>query len=194
LRTNGKFPPESRVDLKGDHMSIWKELTNPSSFAGEFDTAVEAPVTNNAAPGPNRIAANTSKVESVIGPGIVFEGNLGGHGDLRIGGQVNGDISLKGDLTLSGGARISGSVSANSVTIGGQLEGNIQAPGHVRLLETGQLIGDVKAKFLMAALGSRMRGHVEFGWDEPQEATAERRSTAAANGAQPARNPINSEQ
>lgn len=34
-------------------MSIWKELTNPSSFAGEYDTASEAPMPNNIAPRPN---------------------------------------------------------------------------------------------------------------------------------------------
>jgi hypothetical protein len=54
----------------------------------------------------------------------------------------------------------------------------------VKLLESGQLIGDVKAKFLVAALGSRMRGHVEFGWDEPELRAPDKKSTSTvANGA-----------
>jgi cytoskeletal protein CcmA (bactofilin family) len=170
-------------------MSIWKDLTNPSSFAGEFDTVGEAPAAAPTAPRPNDLLPNTGKLESVIGPGVAFEGNFTGEGDIRIAGQIQGDVRLKGNVLLDAGARITGEVCANSVTIGGHLEGNVQAPGHVKLLETGQLIGDVKAKFLMAALGSRMRGHVEFGWDEPPARTAETKMrSAAANGPPPAAN------
>jgi cytoskeletal protein CcmA (bactofilin family) len=43
------------------------------------------------------------------------------------------------------------------------------ASSQVRLLESGQLIGDLKAPTLTVAAGSRMRGHVEFGWN-PSEA------------------------
>ena len=174
--------------FRGNPMSIWKELTHPSSFAGEYDTAIEPPQPNNIAPRPNGAVAKTSEMESVIGPGAVFEGILTGAGDIRIAGQIKGDVRLEGNLTLAAGARITGGVSANSVTIAGQLEGNIQSSGDVKLLETGQLIGDVRAKFLMAALGSRMRGHVEFGWDAHEVRAAENKPmTAAANGTESVR-------
>jgi cytoskeletal protein CcmA (bactofilin family) len=166
-------------------MSIWKELTNPSSRAGEYDTAIEAPAPVCTLPQPKSHAPSTTPIESVIGPGVVCAGNLTGEGDLRLAGQIKGDVRLQGTLTLAAGARITGSVIANSVIVGGQLEGNIQSPGHVQLLETGQLIGDVKAKFLTAALGSRMRGHVEFGWDEPESAEVRKVVSAELNGTQP---------
>jgi cytoskeletal protein CcmA (bactofilin family) len=167
-------------------MSIWKELTNPSSFAGEYDTVIETPAPGNITARPNGPSPSTHNIESLIGPGVVFEGNVSGEGDMRIAGQIRGEVRLKGNLTLAAGARITGGVSANTVTIGGQVEGNVQSPGHVRLLETGQLIGDVKAKFLMAALGSRMRGHVEFGWDHAEAPPEAKRTPAvAANGTQP---------
>jgi cytoskeletal protein CcmA (bactofilin family) len=56
------------------------------------------------------------------------------------------------------------------VTIGGELEGNVIASAQVKLLESGQLIGDLKATTLTVAAGSRMRGHVEFGWSESETA------------------------
>jgi cytoskeletal protein CcmA (bactofilin family) len=127
-------------------------------------------------------------MESVLGPGVVFEGNFTGDGDMRVAGQIHGDVRLKGSLTLDPGAHIVGAINASSVTLGGQVEGNIQASGHVKLLESGQLIGDVKAKFVVAALGSRMRGHVEFGWDDPDLRTAEERVTTPVNGTHP---PVN---
>jgi cytoskeletal protein CcmA (bactofilin family) len=42
------------------------------------------------------------------------------------------------------------------------------ANGQVTLSESGQLIGDLKAKTLIVAAGSRMRGNVEFGWSDAE--------------------------
>lgn len=173
-------------------MSIWKELTKPNSFNGESISSVAPPVVDppavNApvvdspavsapavnppakteeAPRPMNSMAISNKKESTLGPGTVIEGIIEGDGDMRIAGQIKGEIRLKGNLTLDAGARVFGGVNAASATIGGQVEGNIQASGLVRLVETGQIVGDLKVKFLTVALGSRMRGNVEFGWDEP---------------------------
>ena len=167
-------------------MSIWKELTNPTTFAGQYDTVVELPAPVTSSPRPNDSLVKTTKQESVIGPGVVIEGKIDGDGDIRIGGFVKGDVRVKGCLTLDPGGRILGAVNANEVTLGGQVEGNIAASGHVKLLDTGQLLGDVKAKFLTAALGSRLRGKVEFGWNEP--VAKERNKSADPNGTQPAAN------
>jgi cytoskeletal protein CcmA (bactofilin family) len=53
-----------------------------------------------------------------------------------------------------------------TVTVGGELKGNIENAKRVELLEGGIITGDVKAGSLTVAAGSRMRGQVEFGWDE----------------------------
>ena len=39
-------------------------------------------------------------------------------------------------------------------------------PQRVELLESGVLTGDLKAGSLTVAAGSRMRGQMEFGWDD----------------------------
>jgi cytoskeletal protein CcmA (bactofilin family) len=43
---------------------------------------------------------------------------------------------------------------------------NIDAASRVELLDTGVLNGDLKAGSFIVAAGSRMRGQVEFGWEE----------------------------
>ena len=45
------------------------------------------------------------------------------------------------------------------------LEGNIDGAERVELQQTGVLTGDLKAASLVVAAGSRMRGQVEFGWE-----------------------------
>ncbi len=148
-------------------MDIWKDLTNPDSFAGQYETAVEAPAPVERPQRSNSLSGHIDKKESRIGPGFVIEGSIEGNGDIRIAGSIKGDVRLEGNLAIEPGARIVGAVSADNVTLGGYLEGNINASTHVTLLETAQLVGDLKAKILTVTAGSRMRGRVEFGWDDP---------------------------
>jgi cytoskeletal protein CcmA (bactofilin family) len=52
------------------------------------------------------------------------------------------------------------------VVVGGELQGNIESAKRVDVLEGGVIVGDVKAGSITVAAGSRMRGHVEFGWED----------------------------
>ena len=108
--------------------------------------------------------------ESVFGPGVTIEGKIEGDADLRIAGKFKGDIHIKGDLNIEKGANIAAKINAANVTIGGAVDGNVAAVAQVKLLEGGQLIGDLKAATLTVAAGSRMRGHVEFGWSASEAA------------------------
>jgi cytoskeletal protein CcmA (bactofilin family) len=103
--------------------------------------------------------------ETILGAGVAIEGKIEGDADVRIGGKFKGEIQIKGDLHIDNGARLAAKVSAANVTLGGQLDGNVVAMGQVRLTESGQMLGDLKANSLTVAAGSRMRGHVEFGWN-----------------------------
>ena len=67
---------------------------------------------------------------------------------------------------IDAGARLEGQVRAGVVVVGGELQGNIDAAKQVDVLTTGVIVGDVKAASITVAAGSRMRGHVEFGWEE----------------------------
>ncbi len=108
--------------------------------------------------------------ESVIAAGLVIEGKIEGSGHVRIAGRFQGDIHVQGDLTIAAGAKVTGSVRAVAVVIGGELDGNIDSASRVELLATGVLNGDLKAGSLTVAAGSRMRGQVEFGWEEKPSA------------------------
>jgi cytoskeletal protein CcmA (bactofilin family) len=104
--------------------------------------------------------------ESLIAAELTIEGKIEGTGHVRIAGRFKGDVHVQGNLSIEPGAKLTGAVRARTVTIGGELEGNIEAATSVELLETGVLNGDLKAGSLTVAAGSRMRGQVEFGWEE----------------------------
>ena len=107
--------------------------------------------------------------ESVIASDLTIEGKIIGSGHVRIAGRFKGDVQVDGNVTLDTGAHLEGLVRASVVVVGGELIGNIDNAKRVELLETGVISGDVKAGSLTVAAGSRMRGQVEFGWDETRK-------------------------
>jgi cytoskeletal protein CcmA (bactofilin family) len=145
-------------------MAIWKEMNKLDGSAMPLEPARENGTRLESVPSPARQSADAKG--SVIGAGLLIEGKIEGEGDIHIGGNFKGDVRVNGDVTVEAGARVNAEISADTVTVGGQVDGNIIATTQVKLLQSGQLIGDLKAKSLTVAAGSRMRGRVEFGWDE----------------------------
>ncbi|HEU4665965.1 MAG TPA: polymer-forming cytoskeletal protein [Dokdonella sp.] len=140
------------------------------------------PVADYATPAPTFRADRSEAKESLIASDITIEGKIEGSGHVRIAGRFKGDVNVQGDLTIEKDAKLAGGVRAKKVTVAGELEGNIDAAAQVDLLQTGVLIGDLKAGSLTVAAGSRMRGQVEFGWEEKAASKASRNAaeTAAA--------------
>jgi cytoskeletal protein CcmA (bactofilin family) len=110
-------------------------------------------------------SGNLSK-ESFIAADLTIEGKIVGHGSVRIAGRFQGDLQVHGDLTIESGAQLTGEIQADTITLEGTVQGNINAAAQVTLTESGQIIGDLKAKSLTVAAGARMRGKVEFGWED----------------------------
>jgi cytoskeletal protein CcmA (bactofilin family) len=135
-----------------------------------FAREPERPVTNVAALNPNTTTRSTRErpemKESVIASDLTIEGKIVGSGHVRIAGRFKGDVQVDGNLTIDSGATVDGQVRAQTVVVGGELKGNIENAKRVELLEGGVISGDVKAGSLTVAAGSRMRGQVEFGWEE----------------------------
>lgn len=104
--------------------------------------------------------------ESLIAAELTIEGKIAGSGDVRIAGRFKGDVHVDGNFRIDAGAKLEGQVRAGVVVVGGELQGNIDAARQVDVLSTGVIVGDVKAASITVAAGSRMRGHVEFGWDD----------------------------
>jgi cytoskeletal protein CcmA (bactofilin family) len=115
---------------------------------------------------PERAEAHRESKESFIAAELTIDGKIEGLGSVRIAGRFKGDVQVQGNLTLDTGAHLTGQVKARQVTVSGELHGNIEGAQRVELLDGGVLVGDVKAGSLTVAAGSRMRGQVEFGWDD----------------------------
>src|SRR5215468_10522577 len=160
-------------------MALWKDTTPGTTGTTPVPPAREPyspPVERtNVAPlnpdTPKRQRERSEMKESVLASDLTIEGKIVGSGHVRIAGRFKGDVHVDGNVTLDTGAHLEGQVKASVVVVGGELIGNIDNAKRVELLEGGVISGDVKAGSLTVAAGSRMRGQVEFGWDDARSSS-----------------------
>jgi cytoskeletal protein CcmA (bactofilin family) len=180
-------------------MALWKETPTPAA-AGPAPalqpapdrTATERPEARTSNDPALAVAARrpghspaprVEGGESVIAANISIEGKIEGVGNVKMAGRFKGDVRIDGNFSIEPGAHLTGQVSAGIVVVGGELQGNIESAKRVDVLEGGIIVGDVKAGSITVAAGSRMRGHVEFGWAEEKAAKATTGVTAATGTA-----------
>ena len=102
----------------------------------------------------------TERVTSVLGTGIVWNGNLSGSGGVRIEGAFEGDISLRGLLVVGGTGRVTCEhVRANVVIVAGAVRGDITAE-KVEIRSTGRVWGDVVTGAFTTEEGAFLRGQI----------------------------------
>ena len=130
---------------------------------------------------PETAPASTAK-ESLIAADLTIEGKIEGSGHVRIAGKFKGDVNVQGDLSLERGAKLTGSVRAKKVILAGELEGNIESAARVELLDTAVVIGDLKAGTLTVAAGSKIRGHIDCGWENSGSAKAGGKAESTPEG------------
>lgn len=110
----------------------------------------------------------------VIGKGLAVRGELSGVGDLQLGGEVEGKISLTGTLVILEGARVEADISATEIFVAGSVRGDLMALRRVELSPTGHLVGSVRSKVLVVQEGGRVKGRTVVGTPSfPTEELAE---------------------
>jgi cytoskeletal protein CcmA (bactofilin family) len=163
-------------------MALWNEKPTPASAATAVPPSAPPPERSlqdrnipdrttadpAAAVSPRRPTPKSSSEggESVIAANLTIEGKIEGSGNVRIAGRFKGDVRIDGNFNIEPGAHLTGQVLAGIVVVGGELQGNIESAKRVDVQEGGVIVGDVKAGSITVAAGSRMRGHVEFGWED----------------------------
>jgi cytoskeletal protein CcmA (bactofilin family) len=156
-------------------MALWDK---PESGSAPASPAGSAPRPGGSAPAPSlytqdsaaALKERTDMKESIIAAGLVIEGKINGNGHVRVAGKFKGDIQVDGNLHIDGGARVEGQVRAGEVIVSGELQGNVENAKRVELQQGGTIIGDVKTGSLTVAAGSRMRGAVDFGFEDSAKA------------------------
>ena len=109
-----------------------------------------------------------SKNVSVIGPTLIFRGELSADEDLVIEGTIEGTIAHhKKNLTIGPKGRVSADIHASSVLVEGQLDGDIHSDGLVSLAKGATVNGNIYCLRLVLQDGARFNGKVEMAKQSP---------------------------
>ena len=100
-----------------------------------------------------------SFINSIVGEGTAFRGELLLSGLLRIDGDFTGSIRTSGKILVGKNGRAECTIRANTVVIGGVVKGNIFAEEKVIVLSTGMMIGNIHSPRLIAEEGVILNGN-----------------------------------
>ncbi|MBE7438889.1 MAG: polymer-forming cytoskeletal protein [Spirochaetales bacterium] len=108
------------------------------------------------------MATRNDTLNSVIGPGSIFEGKFYISGSLKIDGKFEGEIKTEESLIVGETGKVKTNIAAKAVMISGTMIGNIRAEHQVRLEENGKLLGDITSPQLHIAPGVVAKGSINI--------------------------------
>lgn len=93
----------------------------------------------------NNFSTENSYINSIIGEGTTFKGEINISGLVRIDGDFKGSIDSSGKVLIGRNGRAECNITADTVVIGGAVKGNINAKNRIAVLSSGLVIGNLKA-------------------------------------------------
>ena len=155
-------------DQNSDDISRPRETPAPvPSAAKPAQPVAQAPSRTSQTPGV-----------SVISKALKITGQLESTEDIRIDGEVDGDVRGV-SVTVGSGAKVKGTVYGNTVELAGTIEGKIEAE-KVILTSTAHMSGDVIHRDIRIESGAFIDGHCRPGQRKPEERAAPAASRPAA--------------
>ena len=107
-------------------------------------------------------ASSTERITSVLGIGVVWKGQLGGTGGVRIEGAFEGEIALRGLLVVGETGRVSCEhLRAHMVVVAGTVRGDITAE-KLEIRSTGRVWGNVVTAAFATEEGAFLRGQIRM--------------------------------
>ncbi len=104
------------------------------------------------------VSVGSSEVQTLIGAGCEFEGNLRLEGGMvRIDGVIKGDITGNAFVVIGKEGKVFGNIKVEHLALYGEVRGNVEA-GEVELHEGSILEGDMNVKALFVEKGAIFNG------------------------------------
>ena len=104
---------------------------------------------------------------NIISEGTKIKGDVIANGDIRIDGELMGNISAKGRLVIGPKGKIEGQIMCNNIEISGYVKGKITASELINMKSTSQIVGDIIAGRLSVEPGSMFSGSCVMNGTKP---------------------------
>jgi cytoskeletal protein CcmA (bactofilin family) len=121
----------------------------------------------------DKMAKTTANYESpnqsinIISEGTKIKGDVIANGDIRIDGELLGNISAKSKLVIGPKGRIEGQIICNNIEISGYVKGKVTAADLINMKSTSQIVGDIVAGKLSIEPGAIFSGSCMMNGSNP---------------------------
>jgi cytoskeletal protein CcmA (bactofilin family) len=100
--------------------------------------------------------------ETIIGQGIVVDGEISGTDPVTIEGTVKGRITTENTVTVAADGIVEADVETPEVLVAGQVTGDVVAGERVELMADCRVVGDIKSARISIADGAAFKGHIDM--------------------------------
>ena len=104
-----------------------------------------------------------SNASNHLGKGTVISGNIESYGNIRIEGEITGDLITKSKVVLGASAKVVGNVLAQNAEISGEIKGVIEVSEILVLKPTAIINGDIITNKLVVESGAQFNGSCKMG-------------------------------
>ncbi|HPF52438.1 MAG TPA: polymer-forming cytoskeletal protein [Draconibacterium sp.] len=111
---------------------------------------------------------------NILGEGTKIKGDIISNGDIRIDGEMIGNLATKGKLVVGTNGKIDGQVQAANIEVAGFIKGKVTAKELLNMKTSAKIEGDILAGKLAVEPGAIFTGTCSMGvaktMDEPETA------------------------
>ncbi len=99
----------------------------------------------------------------VVAKGTKIEGDFNSTEDVRMDGQIVGDIRCEKKIVLGEEGSVEGKIEAANAVIMGKVKGDVQISELLQLVSSSQIEGNITAKRITVEEGARYSGECKVG-------------------------------
>jgi len=122
---------------------------------------------------------NSGNLNTIIGKGSEFEGNLKVQSTLRVDGKIKGDITTSDSLFVGKDGDINGEVKVRHAIIGGKFKGKLHASGKVVLEANSIFSGELLTSKLVIDEGAVFEGNCSMNSGDDKKSDSSKSSVSA---------------
>lgn len=102
---------------------------------------------------------NALFINTLVGQGSSFKGDITVHGYFRVDGDFQGTISTEGRILVSPSGRVKGTLTGRDIVVGGVVKGDLYASERITLLASALVVGNVYAPRIRMDRGVLVEGY-----------------------------------
>jgi len=110
-----------------------------------------------------------SQAINIISEGTKIKGDVIANGDIRIDGELMGNISAKSKLVIGPNGKIEGQIICNNIEVSGYIKGKVTAKELINMKSTSQIVGDIVAGKLSIEPGALFSGSCVMNGSKPAD-------------------------